>query len=169
MTNKTCNTCKLNKPLNQFYVLKSGKDGHTAACQTCIKERTRKNALKNHEKYKQYLREYGKEWRKNNREKMKALLKNHYNNNKDYYFSKTAKRKLKIKQSIPAWDREFTDFAYEEAFDLCKIKQTLFGIEYNVDHVVPLNGTNVCGLHVWNNFAVIDAIENRKKGNTHVW
>jgi hypothetical protein len=169
MTSKTCNTCKSNKPLDLFYVSKSGKDGHTAACRSCIIERSRNTALKNHDKYKEYLKEYGKKWRVDNKEKMNLLCKKHYSKNKQYYFSKTAKRKLKIKERVPQWGIEFTDFAFEEAFDLCKIKQKLFGVEYNVDHIVPLNGENVSGLHVWNNFAVITATENREKGNTHVW
>ena len=36
-----------------------------------------------------------------------------------------------------------------------------------VDHIIPLKGNAVCGLHVWNNFAVIPKVDNLRKGNYH--
>jgi len=36
---------------------------------------------------------------------------------------------------------------------------------FEVDHIVPVKGKNVCGLHVLDNLQVIPRTENRKKGN----
>lgn len=62
---------------------------------------------------------------------------------------------------------EFTQFVYKEAHDLRKLRNTLTNFDWHVDHIIPLKGKEVCGLHVWNNFAVIPKVENLRKGNNH--
>ena len=62
---------------------------------------------------------------------------------------------------------ELTLFVYKEAHELRKLRNTLTGIDWHVDHIIPLINPVVCGLHVWNNFAVIPKVENLRKGNYH--
>ena len=40
---------------------------------------------------------------------------------------------------------------------------------YHVDHVIPLQGINVCGLHVPSNLRIIKATTNLSKGNRFIW
>jgi len=60
---------------------------------------------------------------------------------------------------------EFTELVVKEAHDLRKLRNLCTGIEWHVDHVIPLKGTDVCGLHIWSNLAVIPKVENLRKGN----
>lgn len=58
-------------------------------------------------------------------------------------------------------DKEEIKRVYEEAQRLTK----LTGIKHEVDHVVPLRGVKVTGLHVHGNLKPIRAVLNRKKSN----
>ena len=76
-------------------------------------------------------------------------------------------RATRAKQARVDWNKELTDFVYSEAHKLRRMRNTLFDFDWHVDHIVPLKGRCVCGLHVWNNFAVIPKVENLRKGNNH--
>jgi hypothetical protein len=60
---------------------------------------------------------------------------------------------------------ELTSFVYEEAHELRKVRDKVFTFSWHVDHIVPLINRVVCGLHIFNNFAVIPKVDNLRKGN----
>jgi hypothetical protein len=70
----------------------------------------------------------------------------------------------KFKRAMPRWVRaeQIAPF-YERAKNLTQ--ET--GIEYQVDHIVPLRGKYVSGLHVPANLRVITAAENYEKLAQH--
>ena len=71
------------------------------------------------------------------------------------------RRAAKIQQS-PTWaDQKEIKEIYKEAVLITKAT----GIKHEVDHIVPLRGKNVRGLHVASNLRIITASENRKKSN----
>jgi 5-methylcytosine-specific restriction endonuclease McrA len=44
---------------------------------------------------------------------------------------------------------------------------TMFGIKYEVDHIIPIRGNKVSGLHVPSNLQIIKAQNNAIKGNQY--
>lgn len=74
----------------------------------------------------------------------------------------TAARRAGTDRATPAWaDRAAIKAVYLDCIRLTK--ET--GITHEVDHVVPLNGELVSGLHVHWNLKAIPASDNRLKSN----
>ncbi len=79
-----------------------------------------------------------------------------------YYRFKATERQNRIKIATPQWAdqnliREFYDLADKLT------KET--GVVHEVDHIIPIRGKFVSGLHVQNNLQVITRTLNREKGN----
>jgi hypothetical protein len=127
------------------------------------KHREKRNAYA--KKYFKENREYFRMWDEQNKESRRNSSKKYRAENPDKQRAAEARRRASVLQALPEWDEELTQFVTEEAFDLAKRRKEITGFAWHVDHVVPLKGKNVCGLHVWNNFQVIPATENLKKGN----
>ena len=101
------------------------------------------NRLKNIESYKTR----SNNWKKNNPGAANAL---------------NAKRRASQLQATPTW----ADFeAIEREYELAAWCSKVTGEQYHVDHIIPLQGKRVCGLHVHTNLRVIMASENIAKNN----
>ena len=71
-------------------------------------------------------------------------------------------RKAIHKYAMPPWANESAiKSIYAKAKSLTKDT----GIEYHVDHIVPIRHPLVCGLHVEHNLRVITKSENSQKSN----
>lgn len=76
-------------------------------------------------------------------------------------------RRARERNATPGWFGELDAFVFAEAYDLAVRRKSATGFKWEVDHIIPLGGRNVSGLHVWTNVQVIPMIANRKKGNRH--
>ena len=91
-----------------------------------------------------------KAWRVRNRDKVRASAEKYH------------ARKI---QAMPYWVDKAMESQMRIAYRLAQRLTEQTGIPHHVDHIVPLQGKNVSGLHVPSNLQVITAEENLKKGN----
>lgn len=71
-------------------------------------------------------------------------------------------RRMRIKGAMPPWaDNSAIRAVYQEAAR--RTEET--GVPHEVDHIVPIKGRNVSGLHVQWNLRVVTRYENRSKSN----
>lgn len=107
-------------------------------------------------------RENKKIWDKANPEKRKELRKNFREKNKGYINNYCAIRRAIKFNATPSWaNQTLIKKIYEVAHELTKEK----GINFHVDHIVPLKNKFVCGLHVADNLQILESSINQSKGN----
>ena len=82
--------------------------------------------------------------------------------NPAYFQAKVAKRRaIRIQRTVAWCDERVVRFIYATGRYMTKVT----GQSWHVDHVVPLNGKNVSGLHVHFNLMVVPASVNLRKSN----
>lgn len=69
------------------------------------------------------------------------------------------------KKRVPTWLSDDDKWLIEQAYDLASLRTRSLGFPWHVDHIIPLNGRRVSGLHVPANLQVIPGVENLRKGN----
>lgn len=100
-------------------------------------------------------REYDKDYHSKNREKRLEQRKSYYSENTDKFKAYVAKRRAaKLQRTV-----EYTDT------DKIKVYYNLTEPGLHVDHIIPLQGNIVSGLHVHQNLQIIDGVENLSKHN----
>ena len=106
------------------------------------------------------------EWSNRPNVKAKGLLRlnEHDKANPAAKLARTRKRQAQQLQRTPDWDpnAHLIIAKYQLAAMLTKAS----GIEHHVDHIIPLQGHKVSGLHVFSNLRVIPGSDNVKKSNS---
>lgn len=110
------------------------------------------------------LREATRKWREQNRDSSRLTARLWKKNNPAKHAAINMKRKAAKLQRTVAWaDLKKIEAVYEEAIRLTN--ET--GILHHVDHIIPLQGDLVSGLHVETNLQVLTAEANMIKGNKY--
>ena len=95
--------------------------------------------------YRKIMREAMSRWRQNNPHKIAEM--------------EQKRRASKLKATVEWSDRDQIRLVFAVASSLKK----LTGYSYHVDHVIPLRGEKVCGLHVAENLQIVTAFDNLAK------
>ena len=185
METKHCRKCEEDLPFSSFNKDKSKKDGLRTTCSPCdIKYRAANKKRKSevnkewYERNKEVEQMKRRKWREENRETCRSLCRRWYKDNKERKAkSAAAYRKekpgmalarcrkyqaAKLQRTPPWSDMSAIAEFYVEA----KRLEELTGIQFHVDHIVPLQGELVSGLHVPANLQLLPAHENLSKSNS---
>ena len=138
---------------------------------------------------------YDKKYREENFDKYSARVKKYYEDNRAKYLARQnkynaenrdeiaarkkkyredypekkaaadAKRRAAQLERIPSWSDKSDLKAIRKIYARCKRINKLTGIPHEVDHVIPMQGENISGLHHSTNLAIIPAALNRSKKN----
>lgn len=122
-------------------------------CAACSKERLSDRAP--------YFRRYRKKWAYEAADK----ARDYYARSGHVVLAAKARRRARKLNATATWDADLTNFVMQEAADLARRREAATGFAWHVDHMVPLQARNACGLHTWSNLQVIPAAMNVQKNN----
>lgn len=131
------------------------------------KERIVENKAAYYALYPEKMKEKGSKYYLANKKQIAAKEKIYREEFPEKGRSRVIKRRAGKLQATPIWFSEFDEFVVSEASKLAVDREKITGFKWHVDHIIPLRGKTVCGLHIGINLAVIPAIENLRKGNRH--
>jgi len=100
-----------------------------------------------------------------NKEKERSRMLRYQADNLHIYAANAAARRAAKQQATPPWLTEDHLTMMKIAYQMAELMSERMGIKFHVDHIHPLRGENLCGLHVPWNLQVITEAENIAKGN----
>lgn len=178
---RICTKCNGAFEPSEFY--KKTENRLSGACKKCHNKAVREWQLQNKEKVRGYVRKACKSAYDANPEKFreKSLLRRQLHPEKtrasvNKSYSKIYAERYEMERSRlnaasaarrrlpPKWLDAIAAAQLLEFYDLAKAITVQSGVKHHVDHIIPLNGKSVNGLHVPWNLQIITARENCAKG-----
>lgn len=171
---RACTKC--GSVTNEFYKCSRVSDGLTSWCKECYAHYQRERSAKPEVKatrpayYKKYYAEnrdasiaHAVRYQQQNPERVAESRRKYRLACKERVYAKNAARSKRVRISTPQWANLFF---IREIYHLAKIRSVVTGTTWHVDHIVPLKGRGVCGLHVEHNLRIIPAQQNLLKSNS---
>lgn len=188
---KLCVTCKAQKPLSEFYKRKDSPDGYRNDCKVCRSSTSLKKYYENHEagkarlkvahakrianspnfyaeryaKYKEQDLARAKLAYQANAEERKAKQRLWSKTNRGIANALSKRYKLKKAKATPLWLTPEQIYNMQCTYKVAAQLSETSSQKWHVDHIVPIRGKDVCGLHVPWNLQLLPAKMNMQKGN----
>lgn len=172
---KRCKSCEIEKPESDYY-----RDGRwlRGSCKDCIKAKRKKYVAENKGKVLQASRDYYYSNRDDlrskqnlyyheNKDVLRKKQSEYYRKNKSKFLAHNSNARAALYQATPSWLSDAQKKQIEDIYAERDIMVIETGKQHHVDHIIPLRGKNVCGLHVPQNLQVVTAQENLTKGNRY--
>ena len=162
---KVCPLCSEEKCTSDYNKNKSRKDGLQAYCRPCnqlYKRQQRSTSTKAYEKELQYNRLRQREYRANNPEYLELQRAWRAGGKGAYHCA--LRRARTLQATIGDYESEIL-----QMYELCQDINKVSPDSYHVDHIVPLAGKNVCGLHVPWNLQILPSDLNQRKSNKETY
>jgi hypothetical protein len=163
-----------------------------AQCIECVSAQSREWRQANPEAYKQSCRKWlesnrdvhsarVKRWQAKNKDKIAIDRKIWEKANPDKVKAKTLRWRKKHPEKhtalavasvarrakrVPKWNTSDDRWLMAQFYDVARLRTKATGVVWEVDHIIPLRGKEVSGLHVPSNLQVILKSENRAKRNS---
>lgn len=161
-----------------FHKQKGTKDGYRAICKDCRKgehvdryaadkESWNNRAKSWRKENKEASRKIDKKYRETHKEQRSQQLSEWKRSNKGQVNFLNSKRYAFKLQRTPAWLTEHDLLHIKCLYQLAAMRTRESGQVWHVDHIIPLNGETVSGLHCPLNLRVIPAEENLRKYNLY--
>lgn len=180
---KTCGRCDAEKPASDFYARTKSHDGLMACCKACSSHLSKRRYASSDEIKKATIAK-SKEWVRNNPERAREIQAKsaetrpklssevacaraqQYRARHPEAVKAMGVRRAAVKRRAAAdQTTELDTFVELEALRLREARKFHTGINWHIDHIVPLLGKKASGLHNAYNLAVVPAVYNLRKNN----
>ena len=166
--NKVCARCNLSKEFGLFGKDRQKKDGLSSYCKECYSNINHERYIKHAGQRRAYKKrgslttaEYAKVWRKENPVLAKQYRDTWAKKNVPKLRAKGMRRYVSQTQQTPKWLNPAHKAEIEGFYLFCQLFKG-----FQVDHIVPIRGKTVSGMHVPWNLQVLTCEENRVKRNS---
>lgn len=168
MEQKACTKCGCAKPADAFGISRNHKTGVNPWCKACVNASGAAWKLKNAERVLSKARENYHANRDTRMVQMREWKAENQQARREYRVANRAKLLALVRkrhaaqlQRTPPW----ADHAKIEAVYVEAEAMRALGVEVEVDHIIPLQGRTVSGLHTEDNLRLMIKTDNRAKGN----
>jgi len=172
---KQCTKCCHLQPITEFHK-GNNPDGFRTWCKTCVasykkqyNEANRETILSRQRAYDAIKnverREYFAQRYLASKSQINESNRLYRQQNPHKHAAKEARRRLAKAHRTPSWVTVEDTWMIKQAYELAALRTAMFGFEWHVDHILPLQGKTVSGFHVPNNLQVIPARMNYVKAN----